>query len=85
MRRCTSASRRGNFGCSRRDATCARSGAWRRGGPARHIGIAHVGLAFWHRLKRCRYKGLPGIKRWVGFGVIADNPINLGHAPAADR
>jgi IS5 family transposase len=40
-----------------------------------------------HGLNRCRYKGLPGIKRWVGFGVIADNLINLGHAlaPTSDR
>jgi len=36
-----------------------------------------------HGLSRCRYKGLPGIKRWVGFGVIADNLINIGHALAA--
>jgi hypothetical protein len=26
---------------------------------------------------------MPGIKRWVGFGVIADNLINIGHALAA--
>ena len=40
-----------------------------------------------HGLNRCRYKGLPGMKRWVGFGVIADNLINLGHAlaPAVER
>jgi IS5 family transposase len=36
-----------------------------------------------HGLNRCRYKGMPGIKRWVGFGVIADNLINIGHALAA--
>ncbi|MGO9931183.1 MAG: ISNCY family transposase [Steroidobacteraceae bacterium] len=36
-----------------------------------------------HGLNRCRYKGLTGIKRWVGFGVIADNLINIGHALAA--
>ena len=33
-----------------------------------------------HGLNRCRYKGLPGIKRWVGLGVIADNLINIGRA-----
>jgi IS5 family transposase len=33
-----------------------------------------------HGLNRCRYKGLPGISRWVGLGVIADNLINIGHA-----
>lgn len=40
-----------------------------------------------HGLNRCRYKGLPGIKRWVGLGVIADNLINIGHAlaPTAER
>jgi IS5 family transposase len=35
-----------------------------------------------HGLNRCRYKGMPGIRRWVGFGVIADNLINIGHALA---
>jgi IS5 family transposase len=40
-----------------------------------------------HGLNRCRYKGMPGIQRWVGFGVIADNLINLGHAlaPSSER
>jgi IS5 family transposase len=39
-----------------------------------------------HGLSRCRYKGMPGIQRWVGLGVIADNLINIGHAltPSAD-
>ena len=36
-----------------------------------------------HGLNRCRYKGLPGIQRWVGLGVIADNLINIGHALAS--
>ncbi len=31
-----------------------------------------------HGLDRCRYKGLNGIKRWVGLGVIADNVISIG-------
>ena len=31
-----------------------------------------------HGLSRCRYKGHAGIERWVGFGVIADNLINIG-------
>jgi transposase, IS5 family len=35
-----------------------------------------------HGLNRCRYKGMPGIKRWVGLGVIADNLINIGHVLA---
>jgi hypothetical protein len=40
-----------------------------------------------HGLNRCRYKGLPGVQRWVGLGVIADNLINIGHAlaPSAER
>jgi len=35
-----------------------------------------------HRLNRCRYKGADGVKGWVGFGVIADNLINIGRALA---
>lgn len=31
-----------------------------------------------HGLNRSRYKGAPGMKRWVGLGVIADNLINIG-------
>jgi IS5 family transposase len=31
-----------------------------------------------HGLNRCRYKGDDGMDRWVGFGVIADNLINIG-------
>jgi Transposase domain (DUF772)/Transposase DDE domain len=31
-------------------------------------------------LTRCRYKGLIGMKRWVGLGVIADNVVNIGRA-----
>jgi IS5 family transposase len=33
-----------------------------------------------HGLNRCRYKGFVGMNRWVGFGVIADNLINIGRA-----
>ena len=36
-----------------------------------------------HGLNRSRYKESPGIKRWVGFGVIADNLINIGRALVA--
>ena len=36
-----------------------------------------------HGLRRSRYKGTAGIKRWVGLGVIADNLINLGAATVA--
>ena len=31
-----------------------------------------------HGLSRSRYRGLEGMRRWVGLGVIADNLINLG-------
>lgn len=31
-----------------------------------------------HGLNRSRYKGPGGIKRWVGWGVIADNVIQIG-------
>jgi len=30
-----------------------------------------------HGLRR-RYKGFDGMQRWVGFGIIADNLINVG-------
>jgi IS5 family transposase len=33
-----------------------------------------------HGLRRCRYKGFDGMRRWVGLGVIADNLINVGRA-----
>lgn len=31
-----------------------------------------------HGLARCRYRGMHGMRRWVGLGVIADNLINIG-------
>jgi IS5 family transposase len=33
-----------------------------------------------HGLRRCRYRGLPGIERWVGLGVIANDLLVLGRA-----
>ena len=33
-----------------------------------------------HGLRRCLYKGYVGMHRWVGFGVIADNLVNIGRA-----
>ena len=36
-----------------------------------------------HGLQRSRYKGLCGMKRWVGLGVIADNLIHIGDHLAA--
>lgn len=38
-----------------------------------------------HGLNRSRYKGAPGVKRWVGLGVIADNMINIGLHLAGKR
>jgi IS5 family transposase len=38
-----------------------------------------------HGIGRCRYRGLEGMKRWVGLGVIADNLINIGNVLAAAR
>jgi IS5 family transposase len=39
-----------------------------------------------HGLYRSRYKGLCGMKRWVGLGVIADNLIHIGdHMAASDK
>lgn len=35
-----------------------------------------------HGLSRCRYHGTEGIKRWVGFGVIADNLVSIGNVLA---
>ena len=36
-----------------------------------------------HGLGRCRYRGIEGMKRWVGLGVMADTLINIGNALAA--
>jgi transposase, IS5 family len=30
-----------------------------------------------HGLRRCRYHGVDGMHRWVGFGVIADTLMNI--------
>ena len=38
-----------------------------------------------HGLRRSRYQRLCGMKRWVGFGVIADNVIHIGDHLAATR
>lgn len=35
-----------------------------------------------HGLRRSLYKDEAGMKRRVGLGVIADNPINIGKATA---
>ena len=38
------------------------------------------GASVSHGLDRCRYKGIEGMKRWVGLGVIADNLIIIAHS-----
>jgi IS5 family transposase len=38
-----------------------------------------------HGLNRCRYRGLAGMERWVGLGVIADNLIQIGTRLALQR
>jgi len=35
-----------------------------------------------HGLTRCRYRGVPGMERWVALGVIANNLLVLARAPA---
>jgi len=35
-----------------------------------------------HGLDRCRYRGQPGMERWVGLGVIANNLLALARAQA---
>lgn len=38
-----------------------------------------------HGLQRSRYKGLAGMKRWVGLGVISDNVIHIADHMAANK
>jgi IS5 family transposase len=38
-----------------------------------------------HGLRRCRYRGLAGMERWVGLGVIANNLWVLGRAGPGKR
>jgi len=38
-----------------------------------------------HGLRRCRYRGLDGMERWVGLGVIANNLCVLGRAGPRGR
>jgi len=38
-----------------------------------------------HGLRRCRYRGLPGMERWVGLGVIANDLLVLGRAGPRTR
>jgi IS5 family transposase len=38
-----------------------------------------------HGLRRCRYRGVAGIERWVGLGVIANDLLVLGRAGPRTR
>jgi len=38
-----------------------------------------------HGLRRCLYRGLDGMQRWVGLGVIADNVIQIGRHLALQK
>jgi hypothetical protein len=38
-----------------------------------------------HGLRRCRYRGLLGMERWVGLGVIANKLLALGRAGPGAR
>ena len=53
---------------------------WRTGSE-RRIGA----LKRRHGLARCRYRGLPGMERWVGLGVLANNLLALGRASPGTR
>ena len=51
---------------------------WRTGCEARTCAMKRR-----HRLARCRCRGSDGMKRWLGFGILADNLINMGRWLAA--
>jgi IS5 family transposase len=55
-----------------------RAQAWRTGCEGR-ISV----LKRRHGLRRCLYRGVEGMKRWVGLGILADNLINIGKVIAA--
>jgi transposase, IS5 family len=48
---------------------------WRTGSEGRISALKRC-----HGLARCRYRGLLGMERWVGLGVIANNLLALGRA-----
>jgi IS5 family transposase len=48
---------------------------WRTGCEARISALKRR-----HGLRRCRYRGLLGMERWVGLGVIANDLLVLGRA-----
>lgn len=59
----------------RRQRWYRRALCWRTGSEGRISALKRR-----HGLRRCRYRGLPGMERWVGLGVIANNLLTLGRA-----
>ena len=59
-------------GRARRDRAALR---WRTGSEGRISALKRR-----HGLRRCRYRGLPGMERWVGLGILANNLLVLGRA-----
>ncbi len=62
----------------RRERRCRRVRAalrWRTGSEGRISALKRR-----HGLARCRYRGLAGMERWVGLGVVANNLLVLGRA-----
>jgi len=55
-----------------RQAWFRRGQRWRVGSEGRISVLKHR-----HGLSRCRYHDLPGVHRWVGLGVIANNLISI--------
>jgi IS5 family transposase len=53
---------------------------WRTGCEARISALKRR-----HGLRRCRYRGILGIERWVGLGVIANDLLVLGRAGPRTR
>jgi transposase, IS5 family len=64
-------------GRSRRDRAALR---WRTGSEGRISALKRR-----HGLRRCRYRGVAGMERWVGLGVIANNLWALGRASPRTR
>ena len=64
-------------GCSRAIRAALR---WRTGCEGRISALKRR-----HGLRRCRYRGLVGMERWVGLGVIANDLLVLGRAGPRTR
>ena len=59
----------------RRERWYRRALRWRTGSEGRISAVKRC-----HGLRRCRYRGLHGMERWVGLGVIANNLRALARA-----